>query len=145
MAVAGFDHVAIPAERFEEMIAFYRRLGFTVVGEAEWRAGAAPLVSVQFGANKINLHPPALWQRTSFTLRGPAARPGCGDFCFVWDGDVAGITALLQAAGAPIEVGPVSRQGGRDGGRAAGTSVYCRDPDHNLLEFIVYPAPGGQT
>ncbi|HLZ68982.1 MAG TPA: VOC family protein [Dehalococcoidia bacterium] len=145
MAVTGFDHVAIPAEHYEEMIGFYRRLGFGIVGEEAWRAGTGHLVSVQFGANKINLHPPALWQRAAFTLRGPAARPGCGDFCFVWDGDVAGITALLREAGAPVEVGPVSRQGGRGGGTAVGASVYTRDPDQNLLEFIVYPAGGGQA
>lgn len=139
MTVAGFDHVAIPVERMEEMLAFYRRLGFAVVGEEEWRAGKAALVSVQFGQNKINLHPPALWQRGSFTLRGPAAQPGCGDFCFVWDGAVDEIAARLAEAGAPIEEGPVPRRGGRDGGRAVGTSVYTRDPDRNLLEFMVYP------
>ncbi len=139
MTVAGFDHVAIPVQRMEEMLAFYRRLGFAVVGEEEWRAGKAPLVSVQFRQNKINLHPPTLWQRSSFTLRGPAAQPGCGDFCFVWEGSVEEITARLAEVGAPIEVGPVPRQGGRDGGRAVGTSVYTRDPDQNLLEFMVYP------
>jgi catechol 2,3-dioxygenase-like lactoylglutathione lyase family enzyme len=139
MTVAGFDHVAIPVEKMEEMLAFYRRLGFALVGEEEWRAGKAPLVSVQFGQNKINMHAPALWQRTSFTLRGPAAEPGCGDFCFVWDGDVEGLTARLAEAGAPVEVGPVPRQGGRNGGTAVGTSIYTRDPDQNLLEFMVYP------
>ena len=46
----------------------------------------------------------------------------------------------MQRAGAPIEEGPVERIGGRDGGRAKGTSIYTRDPDHNLLEFIVYAA-----
>jgi len=30
------------------------------------------------------------------------------------------------------------RQGGRDGGDAVGESVYMRDPDGNLLEFILY-------
>ena len=138
MSVAGFDHVAIPGEKLEEMVAFYKRLGFGIVGEAEWRAGKARLFSIQFGANKINVHPPDLWQNGAFTLRGPAAQPGCGDFCFVWDGDVAGLTALLTAAGAPVEVGPVPRQGGRGGGTTVGTSVYTRDPDRNLLEFIVY-------
>ena len=139
MAVAGFDHVAIPVEKMDDLLAFYRRLGFGVVGEDAWRAGTAPVVSVVFGHNKINLHPPALWTRPAFTLRGPAAKPGCGDFCFVWDGDVESLTALLREAGAPIEVGPVSRQGGRERGTATGTSVYTRDPDENLLEFIVYP------
>ena len=30
------------------------------------------------------------------------------------------------------------RQGGRSGGQDWGTSIYTRDPDRNLLEFIVY-------
>ena len=30
------------------------------------------------------------------------------------------------------------RRGGRDDGRAVGHSVYTRDPDGNLLEFIIY-------
>jgi hypothetical protein len=34
----------------------------------------------------------------------------------------------------------VERIGGRDGGRAKGISVYVRDPDSNLLEFIIYPS-----
>lgn len=139
MTVAGFDHVAIPVEKMEELLVFYRRLGFAVVGEDAWRAGKAPLVSVQFGQNKINLHPPSLWSRPAFTLRGPAARPGCGDFCFVWQGSVESLAACLAEAGAAVEVGPVPRTGGRDGGAAVGTSLYTRDPDQNLLEFMVYP------
>jgi catechol 2,3-dioxygenase-like lactoylglutathione lyase family enzyme len=46
---------------------------------------------------------------------------------------------MLSAAGAQIEEGPVERDGGRDGGRAKGSSYYTRDPDGNLLEFIIYP------
>jgi len=140
MGVAGFDHVAIPAEKVEEMLAFYKRLGFGIVDEEQWRAGTRLLFAIQFGENKINVHPPAVWTRPEFTLRGPAARPGCGDFCFVWDGDVAGLQAALEVAGAPVEVGPVPREGGRGGGRTVGTSMYTRDPDGNLLEFIVYGA-----
>jgi catechol 2,3-dioxygenase-like lactoylglutathione lyase family enzyme len=45
----------------------------------------------------------------------------------------------LAQAGAEIEEGPVERQGGR---RATGSSVYVRDPDGNLLEFLTYPAEG---
>jgi len=120
------------------MLAFYKRLGFGVVGEDEWRAGKGLAVSVVSGPNKINLHAPALWQRPEFTLRAPASRPGCGDFCFVWDSDAESLATLLDEAGAAIEVGPVQRQGGRGGGTAMGTSFYTRDPDGNLLEFMVY-------
>ena len=138
MAIACVDHAALPVADMETMLAFYRRLGFAVVGEAEWRAGARPLVAVQVGEQKINLHPPALWRNPAFTLRGPAALPGCGDLCVVWDGELAGLQATLADAGAAVEVGPVPREGGRDGGRRVGTSLSTRDPDGNLLEFIVY-------
>jgi catechol 2,3-dioxygenase-like lactoylglutathione lyase family enzyme len=138
MNIVAFDHVAIPTAQPEAMLVFYRAIGFSAPTPEAWRASQAKHFAVQFGENKINMHAPALWQDDAFTLRGVSARPGCGDFCFVWAGSLADIQARLQALGAPIELGPVQRVGGRDGGRAKGTSVYTRDPDQNLLEFIVY-------
>lgn len=138
MGVTGFDHVAMPVQRTEEVIAFYKALGFPIVDEEAWRAGTRRTFAILAGTNKINVHPPDVWTRPEFTLRGPAARPGCGDFCFVWDGDLASLQTMLAAANAPIEEGPVQREGGRGGGKMVGTSMYTRDPDGNLLEFIVY-------
>jgi len=138
MSVAAFDHVAIPTARPEEMLRFYRKLGFAVPTPEEWSARGEPFFTIVFGNNKINVHVPTLWQNPAFTLRGPTAQPGCGDFCFVWSGTLDELRAMLQAAAAPIEEGPVERVGGRDAGRAKGTSLYTRDPDRNLLEFIVY-------
>ena len=77
-----------------------------------------------------------MWQKPDFTLRGPSSLPGCGDLCFVWEGGSDALSRLLADAGAPIVAGPVELHGAR--GR--GTSVYVRDPDENLLEFIVYEA-----
>ena len=133
MAIAGFDHAAMPMQRVDEMLAFYRRLGFRV----EQRN--APRYSVHFGANKINLHGPQAWRDASFTLRGPTAVPGCGDFCFVWNASEQALMRMLTDAGAVVVEGPVARQGGRNDGAQRGMSVYVRDPDSNLLEFIVYP------
>jgi catechol 2,3-dioxygenase-like lactoylglutathione lyase family enzyme len=138
MSVTGFDHVAIPTTRPEEMLRFYRALGFSAPAPEEWRAQNVPFFSIQFGDNKINVHAPELWQDRAFTLRGHTAQPGCGDFCFVWSGTLADLRERLRGAGAAIEEGPVDRVGGRDAGRAKGTSIYTRDPDNNLLEFIVY-------
>ena len=128
MSVAGFDHVSLPMRDTSAMIAFYRALGFDI---EEHRA----VVAVRAGANMINFHRPELWPRPRFTLRAPAAVPPCGDLCFVWDGDAGSLRALLEQAGATIEEGPVARVGAR---RAEATSVYVRDPDGNLLEFMVY-------
>ena len=125
--IAGFDHVALPMEHTEAMIAFYRSLDLPVTE-------SPLLVQVYLGSQMINFHRPELWQR-DFSLRAPAARPPCGDFCLVWDGSEDSLRDLLDRAGSEIEEGPVAREGGR---QAAGSSVYVRDPDGNLVEFMTY-------
>ncbi|HUF75696.1 MAG TPA: hypothetical protein VMM35_05425, partial [Longimicrobiales bacterium] len=95
------------------------------------------IVSIHFADQKINFHRPPLWQSATFTLRASAARPPCGDFCWVWRGSREALVAALERAGAAIEV-EGQRTGGRDGGDAVGQSTYTRDPDGNLLEFIRY-------
>jgi len=138
MSISRFDHVAIPTSNPEAMMSFYGILGFQVPDLAEWRAEGRPFFSIVFGDNKINVHAPALWQDRRFQLRGPTAVPGCGDFCFVWSGPISLLRERLREAGAVIVEGPVERVGGRAGGTAKGASIYTRDPDQNLLEFIVY-------
>ncbi len=68
-------------------------------------------------------------------MRAPKAAPPCGDLCFVWDGTAAQLNAALDRVKVKVEEGPVARQGGR---RTNGSSTYVRDPDGNLLEFIIY-------
>ena len=126
--IRGFDHVSLPMQNTEAMVAFYRSLGLEVAENPH-------VVSVYAGNQMINFHRAATWQREGFTLRAPAAKPPCGDLCFVWDGSAESLKALLQEAGAEIIEGPVARQGGR---RAVASSVYVRDPDGNLLEFMIY-------
>lgn len=128
-AITGFDHVSLPMQDTEAMVAFYRSLGFSVAEHPH-------VVSVYVGNQMINLHRPETWTREGFALRAPNAQPPCGDLCFVWDGSPESLHALLDDAGAPIIEGPVARQGGR---RADASSVYVRDPDGNLLEFMIYP------
>jgi catechol 2,3-dioxygenase-like lactoylglutathione lyase family enzyme len=127
--VSGFDHVALPMQNTEAMVAFYRGLGFHL-------RETANAVSVYVGSQMINFHRPARWQDPAFTLRAAAAKPPCGDLCFVWNGSATSLAAMLDRASAKIEVGPVERAGGR---QKAGSSVYVRDPDGNLLEFMIYP------
>jgi catechol 2,3-dioxygenase-like lactoylglutathione lyase family enzyme len=127
--ISGFDHVSLPMEHTDAMVAFYRALGLDVAEHPH-------VVSVYVGNQMINLHRPTTWQRAGFTLRAPNASPPCGDLCFVWDGASEDLHAALAGANAAIEEGPVDRQGGRGAGAS---SVYTRDPDGNLLEFMIYP------
>jgi len=128
--IGGLDHVALPMQDADAMAAFYRALGFEV-------AETPHLVVVHAGAQMINFHRAEMWQRDDFTLRAPGARPPCGDLCFVWGGAPGLLAATLDAAGADVVEGPVPRRGARG---VDGSSVYTRDPDGNLLEFIVYPS-----
>lgn len=134
MGVSGFDHVALPTERAEEMIGFYGRLGFLVPDLEAWQRSDRLFFSASFGSQKINFHARRLWQSQAFDLRGPSALPGCGDLCFVWEGGSGALRELLASAGAEVVSGPREVPGAR----GKGTSVYVRDPDANLLEFIVY-------
>jgi catechol 2,3-dioxygenase-like lactoylglutathione lyase family enzyme len=126
--VRGFDHVALPMANTDAMLAFYKALGFDI-------SESANAISVYVGDNMINFQRPVRWQDKTFTNRAPAAVPPCGDLCFVWEGTAESVKAMLDRAGAKIEVGPVPRAGGR---RKTGSSVYVRDPDGNLLEFMIY-------
>jgi catechol 2,3-dioxygenase-like lactoylglutathione lyase family enzyme len=127
-AIRALDHVALPMQDADAMIAFYRALGFQVDEGPQ-------ICVVRFGTQMINLHRPALWQRETFTLRASAARPPCGDLCFVWEGTSESLKAVLEKVAVKVVEGPVNRQGGR---RINGSSTYVRDPDGNLLEFIIY-------
>jgi len=126
--VRAFDHVALPMQSTEAMLTFYRALGLQI-------RETANAISVYVGDQMINFHRLPLWQDAKFTLRAPAAKPPCGDLCFVWDGTPASLKAMLDRAGVKVVEGPVDRQGGR---RRTGSSVYVRDPDGNLLEFMIY-------
>jgi catechol 2,3-dioxygenase-like lactoylglutathione lyase family enzyme len=70
----------------------------------------------------------------------PVARipvpPGGSDLCFEWPGTIGEAVAHLDRCGVPIDRGP--QQG--FGAKGLGDSVYFRDPDGTLLEFICYPA-----
>jgi len=85
----------------------------------------------RFGGQQLNVHGPG-------ASAGPDARipvaPGNSDLCFVWDGPISGAVAHLDEHGVTVEEGPADR----DGVGGEGRSVYFRDPDGTLLEFISY-------
>lgn len=134
MTIGGIDHVAIPCRDPVAMMEFYAALGFIVPPEAQWRRAENRRLAIQCGEQKINLLEPSEWQDPAFTLRGASATPGCSDLCFVWTESVAALRATLDRAGADLIVAEVQRYGGR----GPGVSTYTRDPEGNLLEFIVY-------
>ena len=132
MSLKDIDHVAIPIENVEEILAFYEELGFRLDCDR-----APDFYSVHLGNTKINFHAPSVWHSERFTLRGRDAIPGCGDFCLVWEGTEDQLHDMLHKNKVPIVEGPIERDGAMAGGRR-GISTYVRDPDGNLIEFIRY-------
>lgn len=134
MSIAGIDHAAVPIEAVEDMLSFYRGLGFSVRSFAD---DDLPVHAVMFGGVRLNFHEPKTWKTSDFP-RGPSALPGCGDFCFVWDGGIEDAMDFVTARGIQIELGPVERTGARGQSETLGDSIYFRDPDQNLIELIAY-------
>lgn len=61
-------------------------------------------------------------------------QPGDSDLCFEWQGRIDDAIAHLKSHGVTVENGPMQRFGAK----GTGTSVYFRDPDGSLMEFISY-------
>jgi catechol 2,3-dioxygenase-like lactoylglutathione lyase family enzyme len=120
------DHCVIAVADWERSNRFYVDvLGAQLVELDKGR------VAYRFGAQQLNVHGPG---SEPHPRAADPVRPGNSDLCFVWDGPIEGAVQHLQNNGVEVELGPVERFGA--GG--TGTSVYVRDPDGSLLEFISY-------
>jgi catechol 2,3-dioxygenase-like lactoylglutathione lyase family enzyme len=89
-------------------------------------------VSFRLGKQRLNVHGPGVDLDDNVARR--PVEPGNSDICFLWPGPIEDAIRHLDEHNVPVEAGPVSRHGGR----GTGTSVYFRDPDGSLLEFISY-------
>ncbi|WP_135467569.1 VOC family protein [Crenalkalicoccus roseus] len=126
--VDRLDHLVINCRDLEVMASWYQR----VLGMERDDFGQPPRTALKFGGQKINLRPLSASQAEWIAAEVCAA--GTQDLCFVVAVTVPEIVGHLHACGVRIEQGPVTRQG------ALGPmgSVYCRDPEGNLIEISSY-------
>ena len=132
MGIKGIDHWVMVVDDLDRSLDFYRRLGFAIAYEK--RPGRPDMPTIRIGQDqKINVHARDWPARPGYL---GARRPSVGgaDFCLEWEGSVQEVLDLLAKNGVAVEAGP----GTRTCARGPSTSVYFRDPDGSLLEFIVY-------
>ncbi|RMY24381.1 hypothetical protein D0867_01424 [Hortaea werneckii] len=155
-AVKALDHVVLTCKHIPKTIDFYTtRLGMKheMFGPAEQQRHA-----LTFGSQKINLHQSG----AEFEPKAQNVQPGSGDLCFTTEHPIEKVLTTWQAAGVEVKQPLVSSslfprriavkedvglklitqvlEGGkvvdRTGAVGRLRSVYCRDPDGNLIEYV---------
>jgi catechol 2,3-dioxygenase-like lactoylglutathione lyase family enzyme len=113
------DHIVINVKSVEMAAAWYQR----VLGMEREDFGPQNRTALKFGGQKINVRP-----------IDANTESGAADVCFVTAVPPDEVIAHLHDCGVQILQGPVERAG------ALGPiqSVYCRDPDGNLIEISSY-------
>jgi catechol 2,3-dioxygenase-like lactoylglutathione lyase family enzyme len=125
MGALKIDHCVIHVSDWERSNHFYRIvLGAEVVPRQKGYA-------YKLGDFLLNCHGPGIAPKIVARL---PVQPGNSDLCFEWPGPIAAALSHLEAHGVAVALGPVATQGAK--GRA--TSLYFRDPDGSLLEFMSY-------
>lgn len=125
MLQISLDHCVIHVSDWERSNAFYHQ----VMGAELIPRGAG--WAYRFGSQQLNCHGPNVHAVPVARL---PVQPGGSDLCFEWPEPIQGAIDHLAAHQVAVEMGPVPRAGVK----GDGTSVYFRDPDGSLLEFISY-------
>jgi catechol 2,3-dioxygenase-like lactoylglutathione lyase family enzyme len=126
------DHIVMNCRDVEATASWYERaLGFE--RETYQRpAEHGQRLALKFGRQKLNLRPTGSpgWVTCKVDVLGSL------DLCFITEGSLKPIIERWKSYGIPITPGPAPRTGAF--GRM--TSIYCEDPDGNLVEIATYSA-----
>jgi catechol 2,3-dioxygenase-like lactoylglutathione lyase family enzyme len=122
------DHIVINCKSVEISAAWYQR----VLGMEREDFGTGHRTALKFGGQKINLRPIEADVRSWPT--GVCSEAGAVDVCFITAVPPDEVVGHLHDNGVQILQGPIEKAG------ALGPilSVYCRDPDGNLIEISSY-------
>jgi catechol 2,3-dioxygenase-like lactoylglutathione lyase family enzyme len=124
--VDRLDHLVLTCGDVDQTANWYQR----VLGMEREEFGEERRTALKFGGQKLNLHQSGREFKPNATL----AKPGTQDLCFITAVGPADVLRHLEQCGVAVELGPVDKTGSLGPIR----SVYCRDPDGNLIEISSY-------
>jgi catechol 2,3-dioxygenase-like lactoylglutathione lyase family enzyme len=120
------DHISLTCGDVEITASWFQR----VLGMEREEFGQEGRTALKFGGQKINLYT----AHEDPANTGTSAGAGSASLCFICGVGTEDVIRHLEQCGVTVEKGPVPRLG------ALGpmSSVYCRDPDGNLIEIATY-------
>jgi catechol 2,3-dioxygenase-like lactoylglutathione lyase family enzyme/uncharacterized protein YndB with AHSA1/START domain len=132
LTVESLDHLVINVRDVEQSAAWYLSVLGMSREDSQPTSGEKPRTSLKFGRQKINLRPVTEDKGVWFTAQYATA--GSEDLCFITETAPDVVVEHLRSHGIAVEEGPVQKHGAR----GVILSVYCRDPDGNLIEISSY-------
>jgi catechol 2,3-dioxygenase-like lactoylglutathione lyase family enzyme len=134
LTMDAIDHLVINVNDVAASAAWYQKVLGMRHEEFSPGPGKPARTALKFGGQKINLRPATAARADWFTAERACA--GSQDLCFLTSSPPAQVVDHLRQCHIAIEAGPIEKAGAR--GRLL--SVYCRDPDGNLIEISSYRA-----
>ena len=125
--IDAIDHVVLTSSNLENNFNFYCKvLGMKSKKELIKKDGSIRY-SLHFGKNKINIHD----LNNIFTPHAKFVHTGTLDICFISSKKISYWKSKLTKFNIKIIEGPVTRIGATSNL----LSIYCYDPDGNLIEI----------
>ena len=125
--IEAIDHVVLTSSNLENTLNFYCKvLGMKLKKELIEEDGSIRY-SLHFGSNKINIHE----LNNIFTPHAKFINAGTLDICFISSKKISYWQNKLANFNIEIIKGPVNRIGATSNL----LSIYCNDPDGNLIEI----------
>ena len=132
LTVEALDHVVLNVSDVDTSARWYQMVLGVNREDFDPGQGKPKRTSIKFGRQKVNLRPVTADTVEWFTGAHPCT--GSDDLCFLTTTAPDAVVTHLRDLDVIVEEGPVTKQGALGALR----SVYCRDPDGNLIEIASY-------
>lgn len=125
--IEAIDHVVLTSRNLKKTINFYKNILDMVLMKRIIEVDNSTRYSLHFGNQKINIHV----YNNVFTPHAKISKPGTLDICFISKKKICYWQKKFKKNNIKIIEGPIERFGAC----FKLISIYCNDPDGNLIEI----------